>query len=78
MRWCLRGGIGEHDAQSRVDILSGMENLGISMNFERNQAGGNAMRRVDASESKTKVFVVPAKEDWMIAVHVKELARAER
>jgi acetate kinase len=69
------GGIGEHDARSREEILSGLENFGISVNFALNRAEGEALRRVDASDSGTKVLVVPAKEDWMIAVHVSEMAR---
>jgi acetate kinase len=69
------GGIGEHDAQSREQILSGMEDLGISMNSELNRSASDVLRRVNASDSKTEVLVVPAKEDWMIAAHVYELAQ---
>lgn len=69
------GGIGEHDARSREEILSGLENFGISVNFALNRAEGEALRRVDASDSGTKVLVVPAKENWMIALHVSEMAR---
>jgi acetate kinase len=71
------GGIGEHDARSREEILSGMENFGISMNSELNEAEGDALRRVHASDSVTMVLVVPAEEDWMIAVHVDAMARLE-
>ena len=70
------GGIGEHDARSRAEILSGLEGFGISMNSERNDAGGDAVRRVNASDSQTAVYVVPAKEDWMIAVHVSRMAES--
>jgi acetate kinase len=70
------GGIGEHDALSRAEILSGLEGFGISMNSERNDAGGDAVRRVNASDSQTAVYVVPAKEDWMIAVHVSRMAES--
>jgi acetate kinase len=70
------GGIGEHDARSRAEILSGMEGFGISINSERNEAEGDAVRRVSASDSVTAVLVVPAKEDWMIAVHVDRMARS--
>jgi len=70
------GGIGEHDARSRAEILGGLENLGISMNSELNEAKGDAIRRVSASDSVTTVLVVPAKEDWMIAVHVERMARS--
>ena len=70
------GGIGEHDARSREEIAGGMENLGISINSELNEASGDAVRRLDASDSLAMVLVVPAKEDWMIAVHVDRMARS--
>jgi acetate kinase len=71
------GGIGEHDAQSRAEIAGGLEFLGISMNSSSNEAKGDAVQRVSASDSGTAVFVVPAKEDWMIAVHVHRLAKSD-
>jgi acetate kinase len=70
------GGIGEHDARSRAEILSGMGGFGISMNSELNEAAGDAVRRLNASDSVAAVYVVPAKEDWMIAVHVDRMARS--
>jgi acetate kinase len=70
------GGIGEHDARSRAEILGGLEGLGISVNSVLNEAKGDAIRRVSASESVPMVLVVPAKEDWMIAVHVGRMARS--
>jgi acetate kinase len=70
------GGIGEHDARSRAEIAGGLEDLGISMNSALNDANGDGVRRVSASDSAAAVFVVPAKEDLMIAVHVDRMARA--
>jgi acetate kinase len=35
------------------------------------------MWRLSASDSVAAVLVVPAKEDWMIALHVERMARAE-
>jgi acetate kinase len=70
------GGIGEHDARSRAEIAGGLESFGISINSELNEAKGDAVRRVSASDSVPMVLVVPAKEDWMIAVHVDGMARA--
>jgi acetate kinase len=70
------GGIGEHDARSREEILSGLESFGISIDSERNEAKGDAMRRVSASDLVPMVLVVLAKEDWMIAVHVDRMARS--
>jgi acetate kinase len=70
------GGIGEHDARSRAEIVDGLESFGIAINSELNEAKGDAVRRVSASDSVPVVLVVPAKEDWMIAVHVDRLMRA--
>jgi acetate kinase len=70
------GGIGEHDARSRAEIVGGLESFGISINSALNEARGDAARRVSASDSVPMVLVVPAKEDWMIAVHVDGMARS--
>jgi acetate kinase len=68
------GGIGEHDGRSRAEIVAGMESLGISIKPELNEVRGDAVRGVSASDSLAAVIVVPTKEDWMIAMHVRELA----
>jgi acetate kinase len=70
------GGIGEHDARSRAEILSGLEVFGISVDSARNEGAGDAVRVVSASDSVPTVLVVPAKEDWMIAVHVCRMMRS--
>jgi acetate kinase len=70
------GGIGEHDARSRAEILGGMGGLGISLNSALNEAEGDTVRHLSASDSIATVLVVPAKEDWMIAVHVDRMARS--
>jgi acetate kinase len=69
------GGIGEHDARSRAEIAGGLESFGISIDSGLNGAKGDAMRRLSASDSSATVYVVPAKEDLMIAVHVDRMAR---
>jgi len=40
-----------------------------------NAAGGDGLRRVSAPGSKLAVWVVPAQEDRMIAVHVRQMER---
>jgi acetate kinase len=52
-----------------------MEELGVLVNSSLNAASGEGVRRISASESKTAVFVVPTKEDLMIAVHVDRMSR---
>jgi acetate kinase len=64
------GGIGEHDAASRLEILAGSE---VRINSSLNQAQGAGVRRISASDSKTAVFAVPAREDLVIALHVKRM-----
>src|SRR5580692_10334236 len=40
------GGIGEHDAQSRAEILRGLESNGVVLDPAANEASGDALRRV--------------------------------
>jgi acetate kinase len=70
------GGIGEHDARSRTEILGGLEALGVFVDSGLNIGPEEGVRRISASESKTAIFVVPTKEDLMIAVHVDRMVRA--
>ena len=70
------GGIGENDAASRAEILAGLDGLGVVVNSAANSTTGEALRRIDASESKAAIFVVPAQEDRMIALHVERMARS--
>jgi acetate kinase len=69
------GGIGEHDAATRAEALAGLEGMGVVVDTELNAAKESRMRVVSASDSATKVFVVPAQEDLMIAVHVDDMVR---
>lgn len=67
------GGIGEHDAQTRAEVLIGLEGMGIVMA----EPAGKQMRNVSAAASTTAVWVVPAEEDLMIALHVREMLGRE-
>ena len=70
------GGIGEHDAQSRMEILEGLDAMGVLVNGELNDAKEDHLRRISASDSKAIVLVVPTKEDLMIAMHVDRMVRS--
>jgi acetate kinase len=67
------GGIGEHDAVSRMEILAGGE---VRINSALNVTQGSGVRRISASDSKTAVFAVTAQEDLVIALHVKRMVLA--
>jgi acetate kinase len=65
------GGIGEHDARTREDVLSGLESMGIRLD-KAADTSGKGPRRVDAGGT-TEIWVVPAEEDLMIAIHVETM-----
>jgi acetate kinase len=69
----LTGGIGEHDAKSRTEILRGLEAYGVMLDAAANESGGDSLRRVSSADSQVSVWVVPAQEDRMIAVHVSQM-----
>jgi acetate kinase len=64
------GGIGEHDDETRTEVLSGSE---VSINSSLNEAKDNGLRRISASDSKTAVFAATSQEDLVIALHVKRI-----
>ena len=64
------GGIGEHDAATRLEILAGTD---ISVDSAPNGARGTGVRRISAPDSQTAVFAVTAQEDLVIALHVKRM-----
>jgi acetate kinase len=68
------GGIGEHDAATRAEVLSGSQ---VLINSSLNEAKGDGVRRISASDSETAVFAVTAQEDLVIALHVKRMVRAD-
>jgi acetate kinase len=72
------GGIGEHDAASRAEILEGLEGLGIRLDKDRNEDKKPGMRTLSGDGLTTTIFVVPAEEDLMIARHVARLSSTEK
>ncbi|MFV0495257.1 acetate kinase [Mycobacterium sp.] len=59
-------GIGEHDAAVRRDALSGLDELGIEIDRNRNATGSGA-RRISTDRSPVTVLVVPTNEELAIA-----------
>jgi acetate kinase len=73
----LAGGIGEHDPQTRAEILGGLGNIGVDIDPSRNHAAASGIQCISTKDSKTTVFVIPAQEDLMIAVLVEGMAHRE-
>jgi acetate kinase len=68
------GGIGEHDAETRWALGNGLFADQPEMEWAANQAKVQGMRKISAEESNIALYVVPAEEDLMIAVHVARMA----
>lgn len=63
----LTGGIGEHGVAMRKRVLSGMGGLGIELDEEANSACVGREGCISSPRSRIAVFVVPAREEWLIA-----------
>ncbi|HMK43137.1 MAG TPA: acetate kinase [Dissulfurispiraceae bacterium] len=61
------GGIGENAVETRLQICSGLEALGIVMDAGKNAARVRDMREISADNSPVKVMVIPTNEELEIA-----------
>jgi len=68
------GGIGEHDQATRTETLEGLAAIGIVIDSSRNQTKTSGIQAIQASDSGTAIYAIPAQEDLMIAMHVKRMA----
>ena len=60
-------GIGENNPLLREKVLDGLQNLGIQLDNERNQAGGKGEYVISTDASKTKIWVIPTNEEEVVA-----------
>jgi acetate kinase len=65
------GGIGEHDAAARNDIVAGCEWLGLRLDSRLNAAGHSG--RISSHQSDGEVWVIPTDEERIIAEHTASL-----
>jgi acetate kinase len=72
------GGIGEHDSQTREEILFDLTQCGVELDPMSAEVTVGGVRTISSIESKIEVLIVPAQEDLMIALHVDEMARLVR
>jgi len=62
------GGIGENDAFTRKNALSGLGFMGIELDAEKNQNTIGCEMEISSAKSGVKVLVVPTNEELMIAM----------
>ena len=67
------GGIGEHAAEGRTRICTGLEFLGIELDVARNAAHAGV---ISSDASRVAVRVIPTDEKHMIARTVRRLVAA--
>lgn len=67
-------GVGENDAKSRADIVSGLEYMGIKIDEEKNKIRG-VMADVSSADATVKTLVIPTNEELMIAMDTKALIK---
>jgi acetate kinase len=72
------GGIGQHDSETREEILAGLNSMGIDLDSARNREAEEGLRRISTSASQVAVLVGPALEDLIIALHVEEMYRSDQ
>jgi acetate kinase len=77
------GGIGEHDPKTRWALGNGLRGTGLEepqIDFAANELPAHALttkglRKISDEDALYEVFVVPAEEDLMIALHVQRMAQ---
>ncbi len=65
-------GVGENNAAMRVELVRGMEFMGIEIDEEKNKVRGEE-RVVSKDSSKVKLVVVPTNEELTIALETEKL-----
>lgn len=70
-------GVGENGIDMRENICSGLDNLGIKLDKEKNKVRGKDTI-ISADDSKIKILLVPTNEELMIARDTAEIVSASK
>lgn len=71
-------GIGTNAASIRAQACAGLENLGITLDPERNEAASGSEAPITTDDSAVEVWVIPTNEELVIARDTMQLAEASR
>jgi len=72
---CFTAGIGENSALMRKKACEGLEFMGIEIDDEKNNIISSQPREIQSKNSKTKIFVIPTNEEFVIARDTYELTK---
>ena len=77
---CFTAGVGEKGNEYRESVLSGLEELGVVLDHDRNYGGfkKDEINLISADNSKVKVYVIPTNEELMIAKDTARLTKKKK
>ncbi len=73
---CFTAGIGENADLIREKVCSGLEFMGVELDKEKNAIKNDENREINTQTSKTKIFVIPTNEEFVIAKDTYSLTKA--
>ena len=73
---CFTAGIGENSDLIREKVCSGLEFMGVEIDREKNSRKNDENREINKESSKTKIFVIPTNEEYVIANDTYALTKA--
>ncbi len=73
---CFTAGIGENADLIREKVCSGLEFMGVELDKDKNAVRNDENREINKDSSKTKIFVIPTNEEFVIANDTYKLTKA--
>ncbi len=73
---CFTAGIGENASLIREKVCSNLEFMGIEIDKEKNNERVSGNREIQAKNSKTKIYIIPTNEEFVIANDTYKLVKA--
>ena len=73
---CFTAGIGENADLIREKVCNGLEFLGVELDTDKNKVRNDENREINKDDSKTKIYVIPTNEEYVIAHDTYELVKA--
>jgi len=67
------GGVGEHAAPVRAQILTGLEWVGVRLDATANAAADTGERRISAADSRVEAWIVPVDEEAILAQEAEQV-----
>jgi len=64
---CFTAGIGENSALIREKVCANLEFMGIDLDKKKNEIISSKQRDISKENSKTKIFIIPTNEEFVIA-----------